>query len=193
MTKVLHVFTLASTAKCFFDGQFAYISDAGYDLHLATSTEADSDFCERNNLSFHQLPIARRVDIKADIVTIKALRKLIQKEKFDAVFGHTPKGALVAMCAAWLSGVKVRVYYRHGLIYTTAGGIKRKIFKAVEQLTARLATNIINVSPSLSKLAVKDHLNSDKKQTVIGHGTCGGINTITVFNPTNVSEKNSLN
>jgi len=184
--KILHVFTLAVTAESFFDGQFAYLSDAGYNIHLIASTEPSKEFCQRNHITFHQIPVARRVDIKADITAIKALCKLIKREKFDAVFGHTPKGALVAMCAARLSGVKIRVYYRHGLIYTTATGAKRLIFKAVERFTAALATKIVNVSPSLSKLAVKDNLNSDNKQIVIGSGTCGGIDAENTFNPDKV-------
>lgn len=185
--KVLHVFTLATTAESFFDGQFAYLSDAGYEIHLVASTAPSSEFCQRNHITFHKVAIARRVDVKADIRSIKSLCKLIRQERFDAVFGHTPKGALVAMCAARLSGVKIRVYYRHGLIYTTAKGLSRLILKTVERFTAALATNIINVSPSLSKLAVKDNLNGDKKQTVIGSGTCGGIDTEIIFNPTRLT------
>ncbi len=185
--KVLHVFTLATTAENFFDGQFAYLSQAGYSLHIVASTAPNKEFCQRNRITFHQINVARKVDITADIKSIVALCKLIKREKFDAVFGHTPKGALVAMSAAVLSGVKTRVYYRHGLIYTTATGIKRLVFKTVEQLTSAFATNIVNVSPSLSKLAVKDHLNGERKQTVIGSGTCGGIDTLNVFNPNNLA------
>ncbi len=187
--KVLHVFTLATTAESFFDGQFAYLSEAGYNIHVVASTEPNKCFCEKNAVTFHKIDVARRVDINTDLKTITALCKLIKREKFDAVFGHTPKGALVAMCSSWLSGVKTRVYFRHGLIYTTATGIKRIIFKTVEQVTALLATNIINVSPSLNKLAVKDHLNGKRKQTVIGLGTCGGIDTVNMFNPDNLSEE----
>lgn len=190
--KVLHVFTLATTAESFFDGQFAYLSEAGYNLHLVSSDEPSQEFCQRNHITFHKIEVARRVDIKADFRSIKALCKLIKREKYDAVFGHTPKGALVAMCAAFLSGIKTRVYYRHGLIYTTATGIKRRIFKTVEQFTSTIATNIINVSPSLSELAVKDHLNGDKKQSVIGSGTCGGIDTINIFNPALLSEESQI-
>jgi len=184
--KILHVFTLAVTAESFFDGQFAYLSDAGFDIHLVASTKPSKEFCQRNHITFHQIPVARRVDITVDIKSIKALCKLIRREKFDAVFGHTPKGALVAMCAARLSGVKIRVYYRHGLIYTTATGAKQLIFKTVERFTAVLATKIVNVSPSLSKLAVKDKLNSAGKQYVIGSGTCGGIDAENTFNPDKV-------
>lgn len=130
----------------------------------------------------------RKIAPFADLASIKNLVKLIKKEKYDIVVGHTPKGAMVAMIAAKIAGVKARVYYRHGLIYTTASGLKRKILKAVEQFTAACATHVINVSPSLGKLAVKDHLNSDKKQTVIGAGTCGGIDTVKIFNPNLVSQ-----
>jgi glycosyltransferase involved in cell wall biosynthesis len=119
-----------------------------------------------------------------DIKTIWNLVKLIRREKFDIVVGHTPKGAFVAMIASALTFTSKRVYYRHGLIYTTATGVKRYIFKTVECVTALLATKIVNVSPSLSKLAVKRHLNPDKKQCVIGAGTCGGIDAQNIFNPT---------
>lgn len=189
---VLHVFTQSSTAQAFFDGQFRFLSENGHQITIVAGTEPTTEFCVNNKVLFKKIDIARRVDIKADIISIKNLIGLIKKEKYDAVFGHTPKGALVAMCAAWLSGVKIRVYYRHGLIYTTATGIRRYIFKTVEKLTSRLATQIINVSPSLSKLALKDGLNNDQKQTVIGVGTCGGIDTRNLFNPASLSDDNQI-
>lgn len=184
--KVLHVFTLMCTAR-FFDGQFKFLSDNGYEMHLACSPEAASDFIAKNGLKYHPLDIVRRVDVMADIRAIRQLTKLIKKEKFDAVFGHTPKGAMVAMIASFLANVKCRVYYRHGIIYVTASGLRRFIFKSVERLTGWLATNIVNVAPSLSALAANDHLNSVKHQTVIGSGTCCGLDTTDIFNPKLVS------
>lgn len=187
--KVLHVFTLLTTPKAFFDSQFQYLAEQGLEMHLVTDDEEDIEFSRRNHIIYHRIPIIRAISPMGDIGTIKKLMQLIRREKYDAVFGHTPKGAMVAMIAAKLAGVKTRVYYRHGLIYTTAKGLKRSILKTVERLTAACATHIVNVSPSLSKLAVKDHLNSSRKQIVIGLGTCGGIDTINIFNPTKVSQE----
>lgn len=187
--KVLHVFTLLTTPESFFYGQFGYLAEHGHEIHLVTDDEEDIEFSRRNHIIYNRIPIIRAISPMGDIGTIKKLMQLIRREKYDAVFGHTPKGAMVAMIAAKLAGVKTRVYYRHGLIYTTAKGLKRSILKTVERLTAACATHIVNVSPSLSKLAVKDHLNSDRKQTVIGLGTCGGIDTIDIFNPTKVSQE----
>lgn len=185
--KVLHIFTIIGTSEAFFDGQFQYLSHNGHEICVVSSSLPDVDFVERNLIDYVQIPIKRRVSPFADLKSISLLIKLIKSEHFDLVVGHTPKGAMVAMFASLLAGVKVRVYYRHGLIYTTAHGIRRFILKAVEQFTALCATHIVNVSPSLSKLAIKDKLNSDAKQSVIGMGTCGGIDTVDTFNPAKVS------
>lgn len=187
--KSLHVFTLFTTADSFFNGQYGFLTSNSQQIDVASSDADASEFSDANGTRFFPIPIARSISPLTDLKSIRQLRKLIRREKYDAVFGHTPKGAMVAMIAARLAGVKTRVYYRHGLIYTTAHGLKRKILKTVERLTATCATHIVNVSPSLSKLAVKDHLNSNKKQIVIGAGTCGGIDTIDLFNPDNVSEE----
>ena len=186
--KVLHVFTIIGTPKAFFDGQFKYLSVNGHEIHVVSDSPEDIEFSLRNSIKYYQVPIVRKFNPFSDLSSIKNLIKLIRKEKYDIVVGHTPKGAMVAMIAAKIAMVNIRIYYRHGLIYTTAKGFKRIILKIVEQFTALFSTHIINVSFSLSKLAINDRLNSDKKQKVIGAGTCGGIDTITVFNPKLIHE-----
>lgn len=182
--KLIHVFSIFGTAESFFDGQFKYLTDQGYEIVVVSSNAPNTDaFCKRNGVRFVPLNIPRSVSPMAIVKAVKSICSLIRKEKADAVFGHTPVGALCAMIAARLCGVKNRVYYRHGLIYTTMKGLKHTIFKAEEKFVASLATSVINVSHSLSKLAVADGLNEAEKQYVIGHGTCGGIDAQNIFNP----------
>lgn len=182
--KLIHVFSIFGTAESFFDGQFKYLTDQGYEIVVVSSDAPNTDaFCKRNGVRFVPLNIPRSVSPMAIVKAVKSICSLIRKEKADAVFGHTPVGALCAMIAARLCGVKNRVYYRHGLIYTTMKGLKHTIFKAEEKFVASLATSVINVSHSLSKLAVADGLNKSEKQYVIGHGTCGGIDAQNIFNP----------
>ena len=182
--KLIHVFSIFGTAESFFDGQFKYLTDQEYEIVVVSSDAPNTDaFCKRNGVRFVPLNIPRSVSPMAIVKAVKSICSLIRKEKADAVFGHTPVGALCAMIAARLCGVKNRVYYRHGLIYTTMKGLKHTIFKAEEKFVASLATSVINVSHSLSKLAVADGLNEAKKQYVIGHGTCGGIDAQNIFNP----------
>ena len=182
--KLIHVFSIFGTAESFFDGQFKYLTDQGYEIVVVSSDAPNTDaFCKRNGVRFVPLNIPRSVSPMAIAKAVKSICSLIRKEKADAVFGHTPVGALCALIAARLCGVKNRVYYRHGLIYTTMKGLKHTIFKAEEKFVALLATSVINVSHSLSKLAVADGLNDAEKQYVIGHGTCGGIDAQNIFNP----------
>lgn len=181
--KLIQVFTIFGTAG-FFDGQFKYLTDRGYEIVVVSSPSPLAEaFCQQNGVRFVPVDIPRSVSPLAIAKAIKQLCTLIRKEKADAVFGHTPVGALCAMLAARLCNVKNRAYYRHGVIYTTMQGIKRTIFKMEERFVASLATSVINVSHSLSRLAIKDGLNAANKQYVIGHGTCGGIDAHGVFNP----------
>lgn len=182
--KLIHVFSIFATPQSFFNGQFGYLAKQGYEIVLVSSDDPlAAEFAERNGIKFVPVEIPRSMSPIAIMKAIYYICCLIQTERPDAILGHTPVGALCAMIAARLCGVRKRMYYRHGLIYTTMTGIKYAIFKKEEQFVARLATDVINVSHSLSKLAVVDHLNSDKKQHVIGHGTCGGIDAQNIFNP----------
>ena len=182
--KLIHVFTVFSTAKSFFDNQFKYLSEQGYEIVLVSSSSEEAlEFAKRNGIRFIPVEIPRALSLVAILKAIKTLINIFKQEEVDAVFGHTPVGALCAMVAAKLCAVKNRIYYRHGVIYTTMKGIKFQIFRLEEKFVASLATTVINVSHSLSRLAIRDGLNSDKKQYVIGKGTCGGIDAINLFNP----------
>lgn len=186
--KVLHVFTLAVTAEAFFDGQFKYLVQNGHQITLVCSGDSNDikDFAKRNSIEYIPIEIPRTIQPLNDLQALLKIIRLVRKEKFEVVVGHTPKGALLSMLASYFTGSKNRIYLRHGLIFTTSTGLKRKILKLEEKFVSSLATKIINVSPSLSSLAVKEKLNKKNKQLVIGRGTCGGIDTGNIFNPDNL-------
>lgn len=182
--KQIHVFTVFITPESFFDGQFKYLANQGEEIILVSSDHPHArSFAKMNGIRFIPVEMPRALSLGAILKAIKSLCAIIKQEKPDAVFGHTPVGALCAMIAAKWCGVKNRIYYRHGVIYTTMKGAKYLLFKWEEKFCASLATAVVNVSHSLSKLAVRDRLNPETKQFVIGHGTCGGIDAVNIFNP----------
>lgn len=182
--KIIHIFTLSRTAISFFDGQFRYLVEHGYEIVLVAKRENGVDeFAERNGIKYIPVDIPRSM---APVAIGKAMRdviRIIKAEKPQAVFGHTPVGALVAMVSGTLAGVKKRIYYRHGIIYSTMSGLKQKLFMAEEWIVSSLATSIVNVSPSLAQKCAKDGINKSTKNYVIGKGTCGGIDAQRIFNP----------
>lgn len=182
--KILHIFTISRTPIAFFDGQFRYLKEHGYEVVLVCKREDGiEEFAERNGVKYIPVEIPRSMSPVSILKSIGAIKRIIKDEKLEAVFGHTPVGALVAMIAAKLAGVKNRIYYRHGIIYSTMVGVKQKVFMAEEKFVSALATKIVNVSPSLAEKCAKDGINKREKQTVIGKGTCGGIDAQGIFNP----------
>ena len=181
--KVLHVFTIFGTAG-FFDGQFKYLTEKGHEITVASTPDDNVEaFCERNNTRFIPVIIPRYASIPLMMKVIRSLVKDIRKNKYDAVMGHTPIAGLCAMIAAWLCRTRIRVFYRHGLLYTTLNGFKQFFFKTEEQFVSWLATDVIVVSPSVADISIKDSLTREDKIHVIGKGTCGGIDATNKFNP----------
>ncbi len=184
--EILHVFSVLETAEAFFDGQFRYLSNQGYNLHLICRGDdcRIAEFSLRNRLKgYLSIAISRKITPISDLKGIYKICSYIHHYKINVVVGHTPKGALLSMIAAFIMRIPKRIYYRHGVVYTTQIGIKRVILKIEEQFVSILATKIICVSPSLFQLSIKEHLNSAAKQRIIGAGTCGGIDAIHKFNP----------
>ena len=185
--KVLHVYTIFGTAN-FFDGQFKYLSDKGHDITIISSPDEKADsFCKRNNTKFIPLFIPRYISILLMLKIIGKLMRIIKNEKFDAVMGHTPIAGLCAMIAAKLCRVRIRVFYRHGLLYTTLKGFKRFFYLSEERFVSWLSTEVVVVSPSVAEISLTDKLTRPDKMIVLGKGTCGGIDTINKFNPSLIS------
>ena len=92
------------------------------------------------------------------------------------------------MIAAYVTRVPIRIYFRHGLVYETSTGLKRTLLIYIDRLVSCLATKIVCVSPSVAIQSLKDGLNSPRKQIVLAHGTCNGID-VNRFNKDNIDHK----
>jgi glycosyltransferase involved in cell wall biosynthesis len=189
--KILHIITVSFVINHFFGKQFLYLKQiTGNEYHLGCSPS--EDFLElSNNLGYtpFEVEITREISPLKDLKAVIKIYNYIRKHKIAKVVGHTPKGGMVAMMASFLAGVSDRIYFRHGLVYETSTGYKKLLLKSIEKLTGALATKVVCVSNSVKKISETDSLNSSDKNTVIGLGTCNGIDTEERFNPSKKSEK----
>lgn len=184
MARILHVVNSYFSVPYFIGGQFIYFKNRGHNIHLiCPESEYLESYSKKLEFSYKAIEITRTFSILKDISALYKTYWFIRKNKFDIVVGHTPKGALISMFASYLCGTKSRIYFRHGLVYETAGGLTRIVLKLAEKVTSIFSTKIICVSQSLYNLSLKEHLNPVKKQKLLGKGTCGGIDTINKFNP----------
>lgn len=195
---ILHVVNVAFTIPYFLGNQLCFFSSKDYKEYIICSPSVElKKFSEQYNFKYAEILIAKKISIYQDIKAIIQTIRYIRDNSIDVVVGHTPKGAMIAMIASYLAKIPKRIYFRHGLVYETSYGIKKIILKNVDRLTARLATKIVCVSPSVYNVSLEDKLNAKEKQCILSKGTCNGID-IRRFDKKNIKEekltliKNSL-
>jgi glycosyltransferase involved in cell wall biosynthesis len=183
--RVLHVITVSFVINHFFGKQFIYLKEKkGNEYHLGCSSSNDFlQFSKELGYIPFEVEITREISPIKDLKAIVKIYRYIKRNKIDKVVGHTPKGGMVAMIAAFLANVSDRIYFRHGIIYETSTGIKRILLKNIDRLTGFFSTNVVCVSNSVKQISDKDKLNNPNKNLVLGLGTCNGIDTEGRFNP----------
>ncbi len=184
---ILHVVNIYFVIPYFLGGQFAYFRKLGYELDVVCSESPYlAPYAQQNHFGYREIPILRSINFIQDMRSVIQICRYIKDRKVGVVVGHTPKGGLLSMVAAWLMRVPKRVYFRHGLVYQTSSGLKRFILMMVDRLASLMATKIVCVSPSVLEQSIKDKLAPVRKQIVLGRGTCSGIDTKGKFNPQNI-------
>ena len=181
--KILHVVNISFVLPYYIGEQFDYFREKGVEIFVACSYSTHLiNYGKEKNFVPIPINILRKINPLEDLKAILYLRKRIREESIDIVVGHTPKGALIAMVAAYLAGVNKRVYFRHGLVYETAKGFKRKLLLNIEKLTGFLATKVVCVSGSVLEISKVDRLSSISKNIILNRGTCNGLDAVKKFN-----------
>ena len=173
---ILHVVNISFVIPYFLGKQLLYFKNKGYDeFIICTPSNELYKLSEKYSFNYCSIDILRKLSIGKDMVAVFKTARYIKKKHIDIVTGHTPKGALVAMLAAFIMRVPIRIYFRHGLVYETSQGLKRKLLITIDQLAAMLSTKVVCVSPSVCKRSLEDRLNPASKQCLLSKGTCNGI------------------
>jgi glycosyltransferase involved in cell wall biosynthesis len=185
--RVLHVTTIPLTLP-FLAGHVAHAKRKGFEVHaLSSPGEALDEFGRNLEIEVHAVPMQRRITPLADLAAVWRIVRVIRRVRPTIVDGHTPKGGLLAMIAAALARVPVRVYHQHGLPLVTATGLRRRILRATERTASRLAHQVICVSESVRAIAVAEGLCPPEKIKVLERGSIDGIEGERTFNPSRVS------
>lgn len=188
--RILHVTNIFFTLPYFLGDQLSYFANKGYDISIVCSPDENFEpFARKHGCKYKAIFVPRTIALRQISICLWRLIEYMRNEKFDIVCGHTPVGGLLAMVAAWFSGVEKRVFFRHGLAYETSIGIKKKLLIAAEKLASRLATQVVCVSPYLIGKSIADGLTNKEKMILLNIGSCNGIDAIKKFNRENIDEK----
>ncbi|SDC95682.1 glycosyltransferase family 4 protein [Niabella drilacis] len=175
--KVLQVVSVAFSLRYFIGDQFEYFAQRGVSYSVACSpSEQLSQYAEEMKFKAVPININRSISPLQDVASIFKLYSLIKREQFDVVIAHSPKGGLIGMMAALMARTPKRIFFRHGLVFETTSGFKRKLLIFIEKITGACANNVVNVSPSIAEKSVRLKLNSPSKNLLLARGTCNGVN-----------------
>ncbi len=187
MPKILNVVCVYFSIPFFFGDQLSYFTRKGYEIHLSCSpSEKLTPFAAKHGCKTTEIRIDRKFSVLSDLKAVRRLFGYIRRERFDIVCGHTPKGGLLSMIAAFFAGVPRRVFFRHGLVYETSTGLKRFILVNAERIASLFATQVVCVSPYLVERSLADRLTRKSKMTLLHIGSCNGVDARGTFDPDRV-------
>lgn len=175
MNKLCFVVSSPLTARAFLRGHIAALG-ADYAIDLALDPE---DGCGLGDIQASgrivPVPIKRKVAPLADMAALVGLFMLFRRERYAAVSSVTPKAGMLALLAATLARVPLRIHVFTGQVWATRRGWQRLLLKAADRLIARLATHVLADSHSQRDFMVAEGIAETDKIRVLGAGSICGV------------------
>ena len=174
--KICFAVTLAGTYKGFLLELSHYlINDHGYDVTVVC--DPDDSMIELTGEHLHYMPVKMKRGLSFDgIRAIWKIYRIFKREKFDIVQYSTRNAGTYASIAAWLAGIKCRLYCQWGMMFAALKGLKRFLLWLDEKIITRLSTVIESESFSMYETAISLGVYKREKASVIWNGSACGVN-----------------
>ena len=127
------------------------------------------------HIHFIPLSMKRGIGIDGPWI-IWQMYRIFRREKFDIIQYSTRNAGTYAAIAAWLAGIKTRLYCQWGMMFIALKGIKRMLLKWDEQLIVSLSTVVESESFSMYETAIAHGIYTADKASVIWNGSACGVN-----------------
>lgn len=167
-------------------GQLKMLSEEWEVVAVSSPGEELEKVAIREGVRTVALPMERQISPIKDFVSLLRLVRLFAKEKPHIVHSLTPKAGLLAMIAARLCRVPVRIHTFTGLVFPTAQGMKQKLLIATDRITCNCATY---VNPEGEGVKRDLQRITSKPLHIIGNGNINGIDLETFARSSEVMQK----
>ena len=176
MKKLCYIATIPAVVHAFLRVHIQVAAEK-YQVTVVCNS-ADWHLLDGLNARLVQLPIERKPSPWRDMLTIFQLYKLFRREQFDIVHSIMPKTGMLAMLAAWLAFVPVRMHTFTGQVWATKHGMKHFLLKRFDKLIGSFATCVLTDSPSQRDFLVNEGVLEPGKARVIGAGSICGVDPL---------------
>lgn len=119
--------------------------------------------------------MSREISPITDFFTLLKLIRVFKREKPKMVHSITPKAGILSMLAAKIAKVPVRLHSFTGLLFPTARGIKKLLFKGCDKVICRCATNLVAEGNGVKSDLILNDI-TKREIRVLGFGNIRGVN-----------------
>ena len=176
MKKLCYVATIPAVVHAFLRGHIQAAAEK-YQVTVICNS-ADKHLLDGLNARLILLPIERKPSPWKDALILFQLYKLFRREQFDIVHSIMPKTGMLAMLAAWLGLVPVRIHTFTGQVWATQQGVRRTLLKRFDKFIGGFATCVLADSPSQRDFLINEGVLPPDKAKVIGAGSICGVDPL---------------
>ena len=154
-----------------------------YDVHVVANFNSGESLIGLDGY-VKALPvgIVRRILLWHDLAALWKLFRLFRRCRFDLIHSVTPKAGLLAMTAAFLAGVGIRIHTFTGQVWVTRNGLSRWVLKNTDRWIAWLSTDTLADSISQRRFLLDEGVLSKAKSGVLAQGSISGVD-VSRFKP----------
>ena len=142
---------------------------------VANTATADTSWTNEVGVRVLSAPIVRPIAPLRDLVALLRLVRLLREYRFDIVHSVTPKAGLLAMLAARIARVPIRIHTFTGQVWATRRGPARAFLRAMDRLIASCATHVLVDSRSQRDFLIANRVVTASKSSVLGDGSICGV------------------
>ncbi len=191
--RLVYITTDSVSLRLFLRGQIAYAKAAGFEVMAVAAPGPHLDRVrQRDEIDVYPIPFVRHISPLDDIRAFFALLRLLRRLRPDIVHASTSKAGPLAMAAAFLAHVPIRVYLLRGVMIDRKTGLRKTILKIMEWIGCRSAIRVLAVSPSVRDVMLKAGLCDADKMAVLAKGSSNGVDAVGRFNPDKVNQGHLL-
>lgn len=176
MKKLCYVATIPAVVHAFLRGHIQAAAKK-YQVTVICNS-VDKHLLDGLNARLILLPIERKPSPWKDALILFQLIKLFRRERFDIVHSIMPKTGMLAMLAAQLGCVPVRIHTFTGQVWVTKQDVRRTLLKRFDKFIGNSATCVLADSPSQRDFLVNEGVLPPCKARVIGAGSICGVDPL---------------
>lgn len=174
--KICFCTTVGGTIEAFLvDLSYYLVEKENYEVTWISGEDEVLPTLTNEHIHFIPLKMKRGIAFDGPKV-IWQMYRIFKREKFDIVQYSTRNAGTYASIAAWMAGIKTRLYCQWGMMFIALKGLKRLLLKLDEKLVVSLSTVVESESFSMYETAIAHGIYKADKASVIWNGSACGVN-----------------